>query len=128
MHSELEKILVEKYPQLFAGVNQPLTESLMSFGCECGDGWFTLIDSACALIAARVAQQKDQSELAPFQWVQIKEKFGTLRLYGNYSDDYIDGVIDTAERLSGQVCEACGARGKLRGEGWLTTRCDSCAA
>lgn len=119
MNPELETKLVTAYPSLFRGKDAPVTENLMSFGCECGDGWFELINQACQLIA--------QHAEPGFLWTQIKEKYGTLRLNYTGGDGYTDGVVDMAEALSAITCEACGAPGKLRGTGWLQTLCDKCA-
>jgi hypothetical protein len=41
----LEKQLIEKYPVLFQDVNKSPKETLMCFGCECGDGWFDILDN-----------------------------------------------------------------------------------
>jgi len=38
MNTENTKKLFEKYPIIFGGHTKPLTESLMGFGFECGDG------------------------------------------------------------------------------------------
>lgn len=124
MNLELTKKLIEKYPQLFADTDKPATDSLMCFGCECGDGWFNIIDMACALIAHHI-EHKPEKDV--FRWVQIKEKYGTLRLYLSGHDEYIAGVIDMAEALSSRVCEVCGCPGSVIGAGWLMARCDSCA-
>lgn len=43
MREELEKKLYNEFPLLYGGRNKPLTESLMGFGCECGDGWYDLL-------------------------------------------------------------------------------------
>lgn len=56
--------------------------------------------------------------------VQVKEKFGTLRFYTNYSDEYIDGAISMAEHMSSITCETCGKPGELQGKGWLYTACE----
>ena len=120
MKEELEKQLTDKYPTLFRGKDMPVTENLMSFGCECGDGWFELINQACRLISHHAEPG--------FLWTQIKEKFGTLRLYYTGGDGYTDGVVDMAEAMSSVTCELCGASGKIRGGGWITTRCDDCHA
>lgn len=67
-----------------------------------------------------------------YEWqveaTQIKEKFGGLRFYINGGDDYIYGMIDLAEHMSYNTCEICGDTKtvKLRGKGWLFTRCDDC--
>lgn len=61
------------------------------------------------------------------QICQIKEKFGTIRIYvENLSEsnlDYVYGVIDMAELMSEVICEECGAPGKLYTQGWHKTLC-----
>lgn len=119
MRDELEKKLVEKYPELFRGKDKPPTESLMCFGCECSDGWFDIIDRACAVIANHM---KYRPECPPVEFSQIKEKFGTLRLYYFGGDQYVEGVCSMAEVMSARVCEVTGAPGQLCKAGtWLRT-------
>ena len=122
MNVELETRLSELYPKLFRGQDMPVTENLMSFGCECGDGWFSIINAACSLIATH----EESAEKTDFLFTQIKEKYGTLRIYYTGGNGYIDGVVGMAEAMSAYTCELCGAPGKLGGIGWLTTRCDKC--
>ena len=54
---------------------------------------------------------------------QVKEKFGTLRFHTHGATDQQQAYIDFAEGMSGKTCEVCGARGRNRGWGWVTTRC-----
>ena len=61
-----------------------------------------------------------------FVAVQIKEKFGTLRLYHDGGDDYCHGVVVMAEVMSGCTCEVCGSPGHTAGRGWIRTLCDRC--
>ena len=56
---------------------------------------------------------------------QIKEKFGTLRFYSAL-DDTLDKMIEEAEKLSSETCEACGAPGRVRHTGWWLCLCDAC--
>lgn len=81
-----------------------------------GPGWFDLIDAAMEL-----AQAADPE---PWTISDCKEKFGTLRLYASGIGRAGDAYIDAAEYLSGSICDICGAPGKLRAGGWITTRCD----
>lgn len=119
MREELEQQLVKKYPELFRGKDKPPTESLMCFGCECSDGWFDIIDRACALI---VNHMKYRPECPAVEFTQIKEKFGTLRLYYYGGDEYVSGVCNMAEAMSSRVCEVTGERGQLCHTGtWLRT-------
>jgi hypothetical protein len=57
--------------------------------------------------------------------VQIKEKFGGLRIYYDGRSDYIDGLISMAECYSYKTCEACGKPGaKTNHGGWMATLCE----
>lgn len=75
--------------------------------------------------------------------LQIKEKFGGLRLYYTINTDLCDEdtastirklaetIVSLAERRCWETCGACGARGhgaevKTQGKGWLKTRCKVC--
>jgi hypothetical protein len=62
-----------------------------------------------------------------FRPVQIKEKFGGLRVYLNGETPEMTAAIIEAERKSFETCEQCGAPGKLRRGGWISTLCDICA-
>lgn len=121
MSPENIKILLEKYPKLFARTQENSPYSIALFGPECQDGWFHIIDTLCRRIQGHIDNNKKE-----FQPViaQIKEKFGTLRFYCDYTNEYIDGLISMAESISANTCERCGNPGKLRGYGWLYTACD----
>lgn len=115
MTPEIEQKLIAQYPKLFAGVGQQ--GSCMNFGCEHGDGWAALVETACRLLSESGGD---------VVFAQIKEKYGTLRIYVNGGSDYIFGVIDAVEALSARVCEVCGSPGSVRPGGWIVTRCDKC--
>lgn len=124
MKPELEHQLVLAYPELFRDKDSPPPESLMCFGCECGDGWYEIVRLACDCIVSHVKRRDPDND---FRWFQIKEKWGTLRLYGHgNATEFIDGVIAMAEALSSVTCERCGKPGTTRGRGWVSTLCDEC--
>ncbi len=54
---------------------------------------------------------------------QIKEKFGTIRIYVDNLDDYTSGVIDFAEQMSANTCEFCGDKGSTYAIRWHKTLC-----
>lgn len=56
---------------------------------------------------------------------QVKEKYAGLRFYYDGGDDEIGAAVTFAEMLSERTCETCGAPGKVRGQGWLYTACDT---
>ena len=53
-----------------------------------------------------------------FAFLQIKEKFGGLRINVSYYDSYINGVIAMAEKMSHVTCEVTGTNGKLHIKGF----------
>jgi hypothetical protein len=56
---------------------------------------------------------------------QYKEKFGTLRIYIDGSDDTVGGMIRFAEYLSSVTCQDTGKRGRLCKRGmWYITLCE----
>ncbi len=129
MNAQLEKQLLTKHKLIFKA---PVS-------IDCGDGWYTLIDTLCAGITykAVVAQYKLERstkllEADPFSqfWkrsietttkdletaiaelpivAQVKEKFGELRFYVDNSNKLVDDLIWFAEMLSGRTCEECGS-------------------
>jgi len=65
---------------------------------------------------------------------QIKEKFGGLRYYVAFCDDCslddakkMNDLIEQAEENSYEVCQTCGAAGRMRvTKGYLHAECDAC--
>jgi hypothetical protein len=59
----------------------------------------------------------------------IKEKFGTLRFNCSGGDEYIQGLVEFAQYLSGSICEKCGKLNEHVGHttmGWIQTLCACC--
>ena len=80
MTEELESRLVADFPEMFAAVRK--TKRRISFGIECGDGWYTLIRALC--YQARASWINDGLIT---RVTQIKEKFGGLRFYYTQEND-----------------------------------------
>lgn len=123
MRDELEKKLIEKYPEIFADVDKPQTESLMCFGCCCGDGWYDLIDALCQALQDTTTEMKEPQIVA----FQIKEKFGTLRFYCSPTTRTQASIINFAQVISGKTCEFCSmGDAKIREGRYIRTLCDKC--
>ncbi len=135
--------LKERYAYQFQGPNA---------GHYIEPGWLGLVTRLCEAVdeALTPAMCKD------FHWSQIKEKFGTLRVYwqdGPVSIDFfgedgharieaetkadtgidqatsgrLQALVHEAEVQSAKTCLFCGAAGTLRrGRGWIVTACDGC--
>ena len=105
MNPEIEKDLLEKYPQLFRQFE----------GFSCGNGWALIIDALCSLL---------NGDSCP-SIKSIVEKYGIMRCEIEGASDLQMGYVKFAETMSRRTCEECGAPGATRGgEGyWLTTVC-----
>ncbi|MEI6323533.1 MAG: hypothetical protein WCP60_10565 [bacterium] len=159
MSPELEAKLVSSYPEFFAsrakgvsvsdGSKMPKNDGIpkelgMSDVCWCDDGWYGIINDFCYLTKetldhARYVLSKDGTlsalEGPKLEFVQIKEKLGTLRLYYKlWQPDFpdedkdpqdlenrlmeitheISGYNAFAYLLSSKTCELSGSAGKLR--------------
>jgi hypothetical protein len=134
MDQELQNQLFEKYPEIFSNRLKSPTESCMSMGIECGNGWYDLINSICQIVESLNKNIKDRNRLIAgnnetiidFKFDQIKEKFGGLRAYYSGGNDYIRGLVTMAETMSYKICEVCGNKGKPSKSGWISTLCDGC--
>lgn len=137
MDQELENKLYEKYPSLFSNRSKTVMQSCMAWGCECGNGWYDIISSVCWMIKQHednvnwdieYKQKQDlnyKSDYCPVKFDQIKEKYGTLRIYYSGGDDYVSGLISMAEAISAKTCEVCGNKGRSNKSGWITTLCEA---
>jgi len=124
MTPEIEKILYDRYPDFFAQHTWSFRKSCMPWGCDTGNGWFSLIDAAGETITGHA---KATGRPAP-QASQVKEKFGSLRIYINAGDDFDHVVTDMAELLSIWTCEVTGWPGKLTDcDGYIQTLCPDVA-
>ena len=130
MNLGLENKLADEFPFMSYNpqtINQkPISDLYESFGCECGDGWYELLREMCVEIAKAYADRGIEIDFKP---LQIKEKYGTLRVYFASSDEMykpIQEIIDKYEEKSEAVCDECGLPGKLRSDlNWILVLCDT---
>ncbi len=90
---------------------------------ECGQGWFDIL----LRLANRIETYQQAGRISePVEAVQVKEKFGGLRVYISPYNGLVDSLVTEAHEASWSVCESCGESGELRRLGsWLLTRCDT---
>lgn len=92
------------------------------FGIECGKGWNKLIIPILDYIDLYNSGHDDKIEI-----LQIKEKFGGLRIYTSFSTPELDQLIDDAEEQSFKTCEYCGSTENVsQTTGWIKTLCSKC--
>jgi hypothetical protein len=111
MRNKLSK-LRNKYPSFFPP----------NLTWECADGWYDILNNMC---------QKLNNLNIRLTFVQIKEKYGTLRVYyecqgktTRNEHETMNEIVGLAEAQSSHTCELCGNIGKLIiTNGWYRTRC-----
>jgi hypothetical protein len=81
-----------------------------------------LLDEQRALLEAALKELKEAKESLPV-FDQIKEKFGTLRMYYSGGDETTSAIVTFAENMSAVTCEVCGDKGQVYGGGWISTLC-----
>lgn len=105
MTKEVEERLRREFPEV--------CEKLNRYGFECGDGWESLVREALEVLSTHGCVA-----------LQIKEKFGGLRVY------YLPHSAEASEKLyeiedrSVKTCDVCGIGGKIVGKNyWWRARC-----
>lgn len=135
MKQELQNQLAERYPILFSDISVSASRSPIStYGIECGDGWFTLINSLCARVEPKVQDwKKENPEKEHPRLAQVKEKFGGLCFYMDSKNEEginlikeLYSIILPSQNESFKICELCGASGKLIKGSYLRTLCKKC--
>jgi hypothetical protein len=115
--------IIKKYPELFGEAPYDPRKTLIAFGLEVSENWLPTLDKGFQEIADIVKKEN----LNDFRIIQVKEKFGGLRVYSRYSIDEIDEIIDRMETEVETICEKCGStEGKFRSNGWMRITCDKC--
>lgn len=99
--------------------------SFSLFGIECGKGWKHLYQPIIDYVAE---YNKDKDEDERIRIMQIKEKFGELRIYLSHYTEELDEMISEAEDKSYNTCETCGKyiEGPIEEHHWIYPLCREC--
>ena len=120
MSPELDALLCQRYPKIFADRRASIQTSCMAWGFSCGDGWFEIVDAICARLQHMIDHEGAPQVVAS----QVKEKFGSLRFYAQC---VTQAQLDEIQRIAGRsnrICEVCGAPGAIVvASGWHQVRC-----
>lgn len=129
----LNKNLCEKYPFLvprnrFSGkVVDDYDYSYTELDAM-PEGWrFAFGEKICEEIMQELNKIENEKVRFSYRIVQIKEKFGYLRWYTNWSTIGLDNIIRKYEQISERTCIKCGAAATKISNGWISPWCDSCA-
>lgn len=117
-HQVMEKFRKD-YPLLMIQEDGSFTR----FGFECGPGWLPLIYELFGFL-----EDLQRTSGKAVRVSQVKEKFGSLRVYmgcDNALSDDVDLLETLFESLSVRVCDVCGSPGRIEKTkgGYVCTRC-----
>jgi hypothetical protein len=120
MNRNLERDLQSRFPGFFRDLYGDPRETGMTHGCDFTDGCYRIVERLCEAL----------EPVAPpeFKFVQVKEKFGRLRIYATNDSDETSRLIRQAQEESLNFCEQCGATEGVTtgGTGRIRTLCRSC--
>ena len=112
----------QKYPNLFGPSPHEGFDTNSTY-VEVPKGWYPLLDAMFEEIDAEIARD-------PSSWIaldQVKEKYGTLRVYFTGGNDKIDSIVERYEERSAVTCERCAGEDPTQSrEGWVKTLCPAC--
>ena len=123
------KQLIEKYPFLLP--KNVFTEELPT-DYDYSFTWLDLMPEPCKKnFGEQMCEEikivlNEEGLLEKFRIFDIKEKYGTLHLYSNFTTDKLDEVIRKYENRSMMICVHCGKPTKWVSKGYILFLCDEC--
>ncbi len=116
--------LIEKYP--FLAVEDPY-EPDNWVSCWLDDlepGWRAAFgERLCEDLVKALKEDNCEDE---FKFEQIKEKYGSLRLYASGYGEHTKHVLAKYEELSKYICGHCGKVARYVTSGWIYPLCEEC--
>lgn len=80
----------------------------------------------CKELKQAIKETPTKDYMRNFRIMQIKEKWGTLQCYVNYSSESVSRVINKYEYISQFVCINCGKDAVKKTTGWICPYCEDC--
>lgn len=125
------KELVEKYPFLlprnvFTDKLDPEYDYSYTWLSDMPKGWKNVFaEKLCEELKEELVKN---NLLDDFRITTVKEKYGTLRIYTNFTTDKISEIIRNYEDLSMLHCPYCGKKTKYVSLGYVLYLCEDCAS
>jgi hypothetical protein len=116
--------LIEKYQHLFTKDEKRPLAKFKNF--ECSIGWYKILEHLISHID-HYFKHKYKGVPPEFSILQVKEKFGGLRVYIQGGDDVVYELIRFTEGLALNTCEFCGSNQNIKhSRGYMSTACPHC--
>lgn len=117
--------ILERYPALFGLAPGGKGLTVLDDGFACGAGWYPILDH----LFADLSKIREEDALTHLRVVEVKEKFGRLRVYVGGGNKRVEARIGEAADEATETCEGCGglSPGFRYHDAWYGNICDSCA-
>jgi len=126
-HKKHNKELCDEYPYLLPHFNNKSDYDDFDYSYivvdEIPSGWRDLFMQMCEDIKPILEKN---NMLDSFYFVQVKEKYGSLRMYVSACPAEVYAILDKYEYVSQFVCECCGQPATKETRGWISHYCDNC--
>lgn len=128
-NNEQRKKLTEVYPYLipvngWTGKIEPDYDYSYIQGEQLPDSWFKLFLLLCKNLHPMIVKS---NLLHSFYFVQLKEKYGTMRVHTSGCTNNMNDLINVYESFSKYICQHCGKfPTKVMTTGWITFLCEDC--
>ena len=91
------------------------------------DGWRKAFgEQMCEEIRNAILEKGTEEDLQHYRILQIKEKYGQLRWYTNWSTADLDKIVNKYTALSEETCIRCGKPAAWVSCGYISPFCDEC--
>lgn len=125
------KELINKYPWLlprnrFTDKVNPNYDYNYTELDDMPDGWRVAFGEQLCEEVNNELLTWEKEDYDEFRILQIKEKYGELRFYVNYSSHALYEIIEKYTQLSRKTCIQCGKPARWISRGWIFPYCDDC--
>ena len=123
---EEEKQVVAEYPFLrLRDIDGTICEDddFPMIGLEIPNGWYKVFFQMCDDIKPILERE---GVLDTFYFIQVKEKYNTLRCYHNGAPKEVEDIISKYEMMAYYICTVCGKPATCETTGYWTSFCDDC--
>ena len=105
-----------------------LQNNLMMFGFEVDNGWLPVIEEYFDKIQDLLDSPGFVNSDPPFEMLQVKEKYASIRTYHWGGNDEIEALLEELEDACDNTCETCGKSPAKVYESrmWYKTLCEDC--
>lgn len=120
------KQIMLRFPHIFGPSPWNVDDTMLGWGFTCGLGWYPVLER----MFEGMEDVRKEDSLGKLKVIQVKEKFGGLRVYMRGGNSRIRDLIEQAEYECYYTCEACGgpSEGVRNQGGCYTNLCDLCIA